>query len=103
MLFDTVITNVPLPGIPLTMAGARLDEIYPIVPLAPHHLVGIAISPYRDNIHIGLQANGEAVDDLGSLTDAITKSMAEFTDTLLQTRHRVARIPVRLSLVAIFS
>lgn len=75
-LFDTVITNVPVPGVPLSLDGARLKELYPLVPLAPRHLVGIGISGYRDTIHIGLQANGAAVADLGSLTDAITKSLS---------------------------
>lgn len=79
-LFDAVITNVPVPGLPLSLDGARLAEIYPFVPLASQHLIGIALSGYRDTIHLGLQANGAAVDDLGSLTDAIAKSMAALTD-----------------------
>lgn len=76
LLFDTVITNVPLPGLPLSLDGARLTEVYPIVPLAPHQAVGIAVSTYRDTVHIGLQANGHAVADLGSLSDAVGKSLA---------------------------
>lgn len=79
LLFDTVITNVPLPGIPLSLDGARLTEVYPFVPLAPHQAVGIAVSTYRDTVHIGLQANGHAVPDLGSLSDAVGKSLAELT------------------------
>ncbi|MFC4004660.1 wax ester/triacylglycerol synthase family O-acyltransferase [Prauserella oleivorans] len=76
LLFDTVVTNVPLPGIPLSLDGARLREVYPFVPLAPHQSVGIAVSSYRDGVHVGLQANGRAVPDVGSLADAVTKSMA---------------------------
>lgn len=79
-LFDAVITNVPVPGLPLALDGARLAEIYPFVPLASNHLIGVALSGYRDTVHLGLQANGAAVDDLGSFTDAITKSMAALTD-----------------------
>jgi len=79
-LFDAVITNVLVPGLPLSLDGARLSQIYPFVPLAPNHLIGIALSGYRDTVHLGLQANGAAVDDLGSFTDAITKSMAALTD-----------------------
>lgn len=81
LLFDTVVTNVPLPGIPLALDGAKLRQVYPFVPLAPHHSVGVAISSYRKSIHIGLQANGDAVADLGSLTDAIGKSLAELLNT----------------------
>ncbi|MBB3051906.1 WS/DGAT/MGAT family acyltransferase [Prauserella isguenensis] len=76
LLFDTVVTTVPVPSIPLSLAGARLREVYPFVPLAPHQSVGIAVATYRDGVHVGLQANGHAVSDVGSLADAVSKSMA---------------------------
>ncbi|TWH20180.1 wax ester/triacylglycerol synthase family O-acyltransferase [Prauserella rugosa] len=76
LLFDTVITTVPVPSIPLSLDGARLREVYPFVPLAPHQSVGIAVATYRDGVHIGLQANGHAVADVGSLADGVGKSMA---------------------------
>ncbi|WP_020671591.1 wax ester/triacylglycerol synthase family O-acyltransferase [Amycolatopsis nigrescens] len=76
LLFDTVITSVPLPNVRLDFDGARLREVYPMVPLAPRHAVGIAAATYRDSVHIGLQANGEAVPDTGSLRDAVLKSLA---------------------------
>ncbi|NIJ11183.1 WS/DGAT/MGAT family acyltransferase [Saccharomonospora amisosensis] len=76
LLFDTVVTNVPLPGLPLSLGGARLREVYPFVPLAPHQALGIAVSTYRDSLHVGLQANASAVPDVGSLADAVGKSLA---------------------------
>ncbi|HVK22791.1 MAG TPA: wax ester/triacylglycerol synthase domain-containing protein [Actinokineospora sp.] len=76
MLFDTVITTVPFPRMELRLAGARLREIYPVVPLAPGHRVGFAVSTYLDGVHIGLNADPAAVADLGRLADAIVKSTA---------------------------
>jgi WS/DGAT/MGAT family acyltransferase len=76
LLFDTVITNVPLPGIKLTLDGASLTAVYPLVPLAPRQALGIAVAAYRNAVHIGLQANGAAVPDIGSLRDAVAKSTA---------------------------
>jgi WS/DGAT/MGAT family acyltransferase len=76
LLFDTVITNVPLPKIELTLDGAPMREVYPLVPLASRHAVGIAATAYRDGVHIGLQVNGAAVPDTGSLRDAVLKSAA---------------------------
>jgi diacylglycerol O-acyltransferase / wax synthase len=35
LLFDTTVTTVPLPDIPLHIDGAALHEIYPLVPIAP--------------------------------------------------------------------
>ncbi|MGW3959790.1 wax ester/triacylglycerol synthase family O-acyltransferase [Amycolatopsis sp. NPDC005003] len=80
MLFDLVITTVPLPPARLSLHGARLAEVYPFVPLAPRHAVGIAVATYRDSVHIGLQANGAAVPDVGSLRDAVLKSAARLLD-----------------------
>ncbi|KAA9159998.1 wax ester/triacylglycerol synthase family O-acyltransferase [Amycolatopsis acidicola] len=76
LLFDTVITNVPLPKLDLTLDGAPLREVYPLVPLAPRNALGIAAAVFHDGVHIGLQANGAAVPDTGSLRDAVLKSAA---------------------------
>lgn len=77
LLFDTVITNVPLPKLGLELDGAPMREVYPLVPLASRHAVGIAAAVYAGSVHIGLQANGAAVADTGSLRDAVLKSAAE--------------------------
>ncbi|WP_326569618.1 wax ester/triacylglycerol synthase family O-acyltransferase [Amycolatopsis rhabdoformis] len=82
LLFDLVVTTVPLPAARLTLAGAPLAQVYPFVPLAPRHAVGIAVATYRDSVHIGLQANAVAVPDLGGLRDAVLKSTAALLNTV---------------------
>ncbi|GHF86017.1 WS/DGAT/MGAT family acyltransferase [Amycolatopsis bartoniae] len=77
LLFDIVVTNVPLPKLDLALDGAPLREVYPLVPLAARHAVGIAAAVHADSVHIGLQVNGAAVADTGSLRDAVLKSAAE--------------------------
>ena len=80
MLFDLVITTVPVPPARLSLGGAHLAELYPFVPLAPRHAVGIAVATYRDSVHIGLQVNGDAVPDVGSLRDAVLKPADRLLD-----------------------
>lgn len=80
LLFDLVVTTVPVPSARHALAGAPLAQVYPFVPLAPHQAVGIAVAPYLDSVHIGLQANADAVADLGSLRDAVAKAAAELLD-----------------------
>ena len=75
LLFDTVITSVPLPGLPLTLDGAQLREVYPLAPLAPYHALGVALSTYRDAVHIGLQADRRAMPDLQGLGEAIPRAL----------------------------
>lgn len=74
LLFDTVVTNVPLPSVPLRLDGAVLEEVYPFAPLAPTQTVGFAISPYRDAVHIGVQGDQDAVPDVDVLANAVVKS-----------------------------
>ncbi|WP_414938094.1 wax ester/triacylglycerol synthase family O-acyltransferase [Amycolatopsis sp. cmx-11-51] len=81
LLFDLVVTTVPVPPNRLTLDGTRLESVFPFVPLAPRQAVGIAVATYRDSVHIGLQANGAAVSDVGSLRDGVLKSAAKLLDT----------------------
>ncbi|WP_190814202.1 wax ester/triacylglycerol synthase family O-acyltransferase [Saccharopolyspora pogona] len=80
LLFDTVITNVPLPGIPVSLDGAPLRELYPLAPLAAGHALSIAVTPYRKFVHIGVQANRCAVGDLEKLSEALPHAVAELDD-----------------------
>ncbi|SDY51202.1 Diacylglycerol O-acyltransferase [Saccharopolyspora shandongensis] len=80
LLFDTVITNVPLPDIPVTMDGAPLRELYPLAPLAAGHALSIAVTQYRTTVHIGVQANRCAVNDLEKLSEALPYAVAELDD-----------------------
>lgn len=86
LLFDIVVTNVPLPSLRLTLHDTPLTEIYPFVPLAAHHLLGVAITPYRDAVHIGLQTNGDAAPDIGALHGDLTKSLAELRELAASAR-----------------
>jgi WS/DGAT/MGAT family acyltransferase len=71
LLFDTVITHVPLPDIPLRLNGADLHEVYPIVPLAHGQQLAVGVSTYRNNVHIGLHGAGNGLPDLQQLAAAI--------------------------------
>ena len=77
LLFDTVITNVALPSIPLHFAGARLTEIYPMLPIAHGHALGVALCTYQDHVHIGLFANADALPDVHELAQAIPNALAD--------------------------
>ncbi len=78
-LFDLVITNVPVPPIPLTLDGMHLREMFPIVPLTAGNALGIALLTYRDSVHIGLQAVPDAVPDLTKLADQLSRAIDVYT------------------------
>ena len=79
-ILDVSIVNVALPDIPVALDGASLLELYPLAPLAAGHALSIAVTPYRDTIHVGVQANHDAVGDLAKLSDALPHAVAELVD-----------------------
>ena len=76
-LFNVTITNVPGPQIPLYAFGAQLREVYPVVPLAAEHSVGIAIFSCNGLITFGVIADSESTPDIGVLTDGIEEGIDE--------------------------
>lgn len=85
-LFNVTITNVPGPQQPLYAFGARLEEVYPLVPLAAEHAVGIAVVSYAGRVFVGLHGDERAAADLEVLRDGIAESLAELLALALRKR-----------------
>lgn len=75
--FNLIVTNVPGPQTPLYCMGARMLEVYPIVPLSGNLSVVVGILSYCGELHFGLFADPEACPDLpvfaGALEDAFSE------------------------------
>jgi diacylglycerol O-acyltransferase len=80
LLCDTVVTTVPLPSVPLHFDGAELREVYPAVPLAPGHGLGVAFSPYRGTVHVGLHSNARTLPDVDLLASALTGTLGSLQE-----------------------
>jgi diacylglycerol O-acyltransferase len=76
-LFNVTVTNVPGPQIPLYALGARLREIYPLVPIAAEHAIGIAVISYNGQLFFGVNVDRDTVPDIEELVDGIRESLAE--------------------------
>jgi WS/DGAT/MGAT family acyltransferase len=85
LLFDTLVTSVPLPSVPLSLDGAGLCEMYPVAPVAPGHAVGIALSVYRSSVHVCLNTNQSWMSDAQWLDGVLRREVA----TLQETRELV--------------
>ena len=68
---NMIVTNVPGPQFPLYMLGARLLEMYPMVPLLENTGLGIALFSYDGSLFWGFNADWDALPDLHDLVDAI--------------------------------
>ncbi|MCX4613865.1 MULTISPECIES: wax ester/triacylglycerol synthase family O-acyltransferase [Streptomyces] len=75
LLFDILVTSVPLPSLGLKLGGCPLTEVYPLAPLARGQALAVAVSTYRGRVHYGLVADAQAVPDLNRLARALTEEV----------------------------
>jgi len=68
---NLVVTNVPGPPVPVYFQGSRLLANYPVVPLANHMAVGIALLSYAGGLYWGFNSDWDAMPDLHELVEAI--------------------------------
>jgi WS/DGAT/MGAT family acyltransferase len=79
-LFNLTITNVPGPQSSLYAFGARMEEVWPLVPLAADHRVGVAVVSYDGKVFFGLCGDERDGADLDVLRDGIESAIAELAE-----------------------
>ena len=81
-LYNVVVTNVPGPQIPLYAAGARMLEMYPVVPLVTNQALAIGLASYNGGVFYGINADRDAIPDVDLLATCIEESLAELLETV---------------------
>jgi WS/DGAT/MGAT family acyltransferase len=76
-MFNLVVTNIPGPQFPLYLLGSRMEQVYPMVPLAENTALGIAVMSYDGGISFGLVSDYDALPDLEALADSLRYSIEE--------------------------
>ncbi len=79
-VFNLVVTNVPGPQYPLYLMGREMEDIFPMVPLAPNQGLGVAIMSYNGRVNFGLNADYDVVPDLEDLADDFGASLRDLAD-----------------------
>jgi WS/DGAT/MGAT family acyltransferase len=85
-LFNLTITNVPGPQMPLYGLGARMEEVWPLVPLAADHRIGVAVVSYDGQVFFGLNGDVTAAADIDLVAEGIEAGIAELA-ALAATGH----------------
>jgi diacylglycerol O-acyltransferase len=85
--YNLVVTNIPGPPRPLYMLGARMTEIYPLVPLFSNQALGIALFSYDGRLCWGFNADWDALPDLHDLVDDVGAEL----EALRQVAERAGR------------
>ncbi len=76
-MFNLVVTNVPGPQFPLYLAGRRMIDPFPMVPLAKNQGLGIALLSYAGKINFGLVGDYDLLWDLDDFADDVRESLDE--------------------------
>jgi diacylglycerol O-acyltransferase len=79
-MYSLVVTNVPGPQIPLYAAGARMTEMFPILPLNEGQALSIAMTSYNGGVFFGVNADRDAVPDVNEVAAALLTSLQELVD-----------------------
>ena len=91
--FNLIVTNVPGPQFPLYLLGARMEAIYPQVPLFENQALGIALFSYDGKLFWGFNGDWDALPDLEAFVQDIEASFRGLRRAAQ--RHRAAATPAR--------
>ncbi len=81
-MFNVLITNVPGPQFPLYATGARMLEMYPVIPLSRNQALTIGLTSYDGGVFYGLNADRDAMSDVEVLAALISESLEELVGTV---------------------
>jgi WS/DGAT/MGAT family acyltransferase len=81
-LFNVVVSNVPGPQVPLYAAGAKMMEIFPVVPLAKNQALSIGVTSYDGGVYFGLNGDRDAMSDVDVLAMMVEESVEELMGTV---------------------
>ena len=79
-MFNLVVTNVPGPQFPLYLAGRRMLDPFPMVPLAKNQALGIALLSYAGKINFGLVGDWDLMWDLDEFAGHLRESIEELAE-----------------------
>lgn len=85
--FNLAVSIIPGPREPLYMLGARLDEIYPVVPIPEEQTLSIGMLRYHRHLHFGLHVDPDALPQAARLPELLA-------DEVRALDRRPARTPL---------
>ncbi|WP_232665102.1 WS/DGAT/MGAT family O-acyltransferase [Pseudonocardia sp. TRM90224] len=81
-IFNLVVTNVPGPQFPLYAAGARMLEMFPVVPLAKGQALAIGLTSYDGGVYYGFNGDRDGMPDVDVLAGMVDESLDELLATV---------------------
>jgi len=79
---NLVVSNIPGPRIPMYMAGCRLHDAYPVVPLSARHALSVGMTTIGEHACFGLFADPETLPDSDALAGDLDAALDELRATI---------------------
>jgi len=74
---NVYLANVPGPSTPLHLAGARILEMFPVVPLTGNVTLGIGVLSYAGQLNAAVVADPHAIPDLPVFLTGLQRALTE--------------------------
>jgi len=89
--FHLAVTNVPGPQESMYMAGAKVLESYPALPLAAERALSIGVTSYDGSVCYGIVTDRDAIPDADILAQCIEEALVELVDSAGASHTRAPR------------
>ena len=73
--FNVALSNAPGPQSARYLAGTRMEETYPFIPLSGNAALSVAVSSYTGGIYVGLLGDRDAMPDLDLLGEFFPEAL----------------------------
>jgi diacylglycerol O-acyltransferase / wax synthase len=80
---NLVVSNVPGPPVPLYLAGARLQELFPMMPTMGNLTLVVAVLSYAGQLNLTAIADQDSCPDLAVFTQGVRNALDDLTRSLL--------------------
>ena len=91
--FQAIVSNMPGPNQPMTMAGSPMAQVYPILPLAPGAPLVVGALGWDGTLFAGISADPALVDDADALGAAIRAVVDELGQAAPVARRARRSVP----------
>ena len=79
-MFNLTVSNVPGPPIPLYVAGARVNSIFPVIPLSQGHAIALGALSYDGGMHFAAHCDLQALPEAAEVPTFLDQSLADLVD-----------------------
>ncbi|MBW2445683.1 MAG: wax ester/triacylglycerol synthase family O-acyltransferase [Deltaproteobacteria bacterium] len=77
---NVVVSNVRGTPVPLYVAGARIETMYPLSLLASGQGLNVTVVSYMGKVDVGFIADPDLVEDVWALAEAVPRALAELVE-----------------------